>query len=235
MVENKKSKTNISKRVLYTLIAIGILAVAGIGVYALVPGTAPNPGHTIDQLVPPTGCGNGTFLKWNTDNGGFWSCGAASTSSGLDDDQDGYIDWVFGGPDCYDNNASAHPGQEGYFTQQRGDGSFDYDCSGSAEKEYLTHATTCTTSISGSCAQYTCQASTCSTDRHSTSGGSNEIACGATYTAYLAADGGACGTCTASSFCNLGSCTAPTGSCRWNTAGPGSPWCSGKSVKMPCR
>lgn len=32
--------------------------------------------------------------------------------------------------DCYDQNANARPGQLTYFTSQRGDGSFDYDCSG---------------------------------------------------------------------------------------------------------
>lgn len=31
--------------------------------------------------------------------------------------------------DCYDGNASAYPGQVSYFTTNRGDGSFDYDCS----------------------------------------------------------------------------------------------------------
>jgi hypothetical protein len=39
-------------------------------------------------------------------------------------------------PDCYDNNPSAFPGQTAYFTVHRGDGSFDYDCSGSDEKRY---------------------------------------------------------------------------------------------------
>ena len=32
------------------------------------------------------------------------------------------------GVDCYDLNASAKPGQTDYFTQARGDGSFDYNC-----------------------------------------------------------------------------------------------------------
>jgi hypothetical protein len=34
--------------------------------------------------------------------------------------------------DCYDSNYNAHPGQTAYFTTNRGDGSFDYDCSGAA-------------------------------------------------------------------------------------------------------
>jgi hypothetical protein len=34
------------------------------------------------------------------------------------------------GDDCYDENADAKPGQEGFFPEHRGDGSFDYDCDG---------------------------------------------------------------------------------------------------------
>ncbi len=33
------------------------------------------------------------------------------------------------GTDCYDSNANAYPGQTTYFTTDRGDGSFDYNCS----------------------------------------------------------------------------------------------------------
>lgn len=36
------------------------------------------------------------------------------------------------GTDCYDSNANAFPGQTLYFTTNRGDGSFDYDCVGGA-------------------------------------------------------------------------------------------------------
>ena len=61
----------------------------------------------------------------------------------LDADRDGYGDaqsrcaCVVAAPydanndqDCYDGNADAHPGQSGWFTSHRGDGSFDYDCDG---------------------------------------------------------------------------------------------------------
>ena len=37
--------------------------------------------------------------------------------------------------DCYDENKEAHPGQSNFFAKDRGDGSFDYDCSGKAERE----------------------------------------------------------------------------------------------------
>jgi len=36
--------------------------------------------------------------------------------------------------DCYDSNAYAHPQQTDYFTADRGDGSYDYDCTGSEER-----------------------------------------------------------------------------------------------------
>ncbi len=38
--------------------------------------------------------------------------------------------------DCYDSNASAHPGQTSYFTSARGDGSYDYNCDGTETKRY---------------------------------------------------------------------------------------------------
>ena len=38
--------------------------------------------------------------------------------------------------DCYDGNANAKPGQTTWFTTDRGDGSFDYDCNSSQQKNY---------------------------------------------------------------------------------------------------
>jgi hypothetical protein len=38
--------------------------------------------------------------------------------------------------DCYDANVNAHPGQTSYFNQQRGDGSFDYNCDNIQTKQY---------------------------------------------------------------------------------------------------
>jgi hypothetical protein len=38
--------------------------------------------------------------------------------------------------DCYDSNAEAYPGNTKYYTAHRGDGSFDYDCSGSSQKHW---------------------------------------------------------------------------------------------------
>jgi hypothetical protein len=44
--------------------------------------------------------------------------------------------------DCYDSNANAKPYQTFYFTTNRGDGSWDYDCSGGADKDLTCQITT---------------------------------------------------------------------------------------------
>ena len=38
--------------------------------------------------------------------------------------------------DCYDGNANAKPGQSSYFSSNRGDGSYDYNCDGSQSKRF---------------------------------------------------------------------------------------------------
>ena len=38
--------------------------------------------------------------------------------------------------DCYDGNADAYPGAAGWYGSDRGDGSYDWNCDGSQEKEY---------------------------------------------------------------------------------------------------
>lgn len=40
------------------------------------------------------------------------------------------------GNTCYPNNLLVFPGQTAFFTIQRGDGSFDYNCDGVEEKQY---------------------------------------------------------------------------------------------------
>lgn len=47
---------------------------------------------------------------------------------------DGYAD-VDG--DCDDTDARAYPGQKAYFTTARPGGSFDFDCTGTPEKQYV--------------------------------------------------------------------------------------------------
>ncbi len=81
----------------------------------------------------------------------------------LDSDQDGYgmgdltcVGDEAGytadeGGDCYDSGtgaANAHPGQTTYYTSARGDGSFDYDCNGTQDKDPTYN---CTRTYSTSC------------------------------------------------------------------------------------
>ena len=42
--------------------------------------------------------------------------------------------------DCYDYSTDVHPGQTNWFTDPRGDNSFDYDCDGVEEQQYPDHA-----------------------------------------------------------------------------------------------
>jgi hypothetical protein len=67
-------KINLTNRWLYTLIAIFVFLIAGIMVYALTPGVAPNPGHLASEMAPPTPCSSGQFLKFDGTN---WICSAA--------------------------------------------------------------------------------------------------------------------------------------------------------------
>jgi hypothetical protein len=52
--------------------------------------------------------------------------------------------------DCYDYNPEAHPYQEQYYTEERGDGSYDYNCVNGNERLYTTVSSTCAL-ISGIC------------------------------------------------------------------------------------
>lgn len=49
-----------------------------------------------------------------------------------------YLMTSIGTADCYDANANAKPGQTAWFTTNRGDGSFDYNCDGSSTQQYTT-------------------------------------------------------------------------------------------------
>ena len=64
----------------------------------------------------------------DADGDGF---GNSATSSWLVR-PDGY---VANRQDCYDANELAKPGEMSFFKTERGDGSFDYDCDGRAERE----------------------------------------------------------------------------------------------------
>ena len=44
--------------------------------------------------------------------------------------------WSSNADDCLDTSADVHPGQLAYFVQDRGDGSYDYDCDGKESPEW---------------------------------------------------------------------------------------------------
>ena len=66
--ERLSIKINLSNRWLYFLITLGILAIIGVGVYALTPGTKPNPGHDFSELGVPSGCAANQTIIWNGTN-----------------------------------------------------------------------------------------------------------------------------------------------------------------------
>jgi len=72
----KKHVSGMSNRLLYTLIAIGILAIVATGVYALVY-NVPNPGHSVAELQKCDS--DGQVLKMS---GGNWVCGVDDTGTG---------------------------------------------------------------------------------------------------------------------------------------------------------
>ncbi|VVB82596.1 Uncharacterised protein [uncultured archaeon] len=54
---------------LYTIVILGIILIVTLGVYATVtPGTAPNPGHLLSDISPPTECTAGQYVSWNGDS-----------------------------------------------------------------------------------------------------------------------------------------------------------------------
>ncbi len=59
--------------------------------------------------------------------------GYGSASSGTIQSCTQPAGYVSNNTDCYDSNANAHPGQINYFTTNRGDGSFDYNCNGTTD------------------------------------------------------------------------------------------------------
>ena len=74
----KKLQINLTNRWLYTLIVFFSLVVIGVFVYAV----APNPGHDITQIAPPSACSDNQFLKWT---GSAWACADVTASSGETD------------------------------------------------------------------------------------------------------------------------------------------------------
>lgn len=119
-------------------------------------------------------------LKVNLPVGSSCTVGSECTSGYCyrDADADGYS--VSGamvcqasaslGTDCYDLNANAKPGQTAYYSTNRGDGSFDYNCSGAYETSNcsgyvcsLSAQDDCCTSYYNSCSNVAYTAPSCGT------------------------------------------------------------------------
>ena len=94
----------------------------------------------VDEGLPVT-----TYYR-DSDDDTFGDAGDTVSVCGAGAPPDGY---VANSNDCYDDNAQARPGQTNYFTSDRGDGSFDYDCSGGPTPEY--RAATCSGGVVGAC------------------------------------------------------------------------------------
>lgn len=52
--------------------------------------------------------------------------------------------------DCYDGNINVYPGQTTYYTTNRGDGSYDYNCDSVETKQYTTAPYSCAACTNGS-------------------------------------------------------------------------------------
>lgn len=76
-------------------------------------------------------CSTADVLKWrnryldsDSDTYGVGSLVCVGNDAGYADNNN----------DCYDSNSNANPGQTSYFTTDRGDGSFDYNCNSATNK-----------------------------------------------------------------------------------------------------
>lgn len=66
-----KININLSNRWLYSILAVIIVILAGVAVWALEAGVAGDPGHTMATIAPPDECVAGQFLNWT---GSDWEC-----------------------------------------------------------------------------------------------------------------------------------------------------------------
>ncbi len=66
----KKIEINISNKIFYSIVLVLAIILLGVGVYAITPGVAPNPGHLISEVAPPSGCASGILYF----TGSSWYC-----------------------------------------------------------------------------------------------------------------------------------------------------------------
>lgn len=84
--------------------------------------------------VPPTptepACERPSTFFADADGDGFGDDASTITACAA---PAGYVEI---GGDCMDSNPDVHPSQTGFFTADRGDGSFDYDCDGTESLQH---------------------------------------------------------------------------------------------------
>jgi len=68
---NFNINVNFTNRFLYTFVTLIFILIIGIGVFAITPGIAPNPGHLIGEFAPPVSCNINSVLQWDGTN---WVC-----------------------------------------------------------------------------------------------------------------------------------------------------------------
>jgi len=98
MKKKRDITIKLSNKLFYTLIVIGILAVVGVGVWAL--GSVPNPGHAISELQT---CEEGETLQVVD---GEWDCVSGVSIRGWEKIQ------VVGGPNQFYISASCSSGKK---------------------------------------------------------------------------------------------------------------------------
>lgn len=81
-----------------------------------------------------TRCGERTYWYLDADGDGFGDPESVLESCEVyEPPAPSYVD---NGDDCYDANPEAFPGQTLWFREDRGDGSYDYDCNGRNDPQY---------------------------------------------------------------------------------------------------
>ncbi|HZL16908.1 MAG TPA: hypothetical protein VFG23_04075 [Polyangia bacterium] len=132
------------------------------------PNTCNDPSGTAGQCkCPGLSCSAGvsctTFYR-DSDNDGYGDGSGATGSTKVGCADTVPAGFVADDTDCDDNNVNAHPGQTAYFGTPRTNGTFDYNCDGTDEKEFNEYpGAACTFCPSPSVGCTTASSSSCST------------------------------------------------------------------------